>query len=45
MVTADEIRKILKEEYGIMNDQDFLTAYNNMQKINIGPFVSPVVRS
>ena len=44
MVTAETLRKILLEEYGISNDKELEDAIRKMPKINIGIFVSPVIR-
>lgn len=39
---ADEIRNVLKTEYGIENDDDFYTAEENAPAIMIGLFTTPV---
>ena len=39
MLKADELREILKNEYGIFSDAELEAAINNMQRVNIELFV------
>lgn len=41
-ITADSLRKILKEQYGIESDEEFLRAYEASPGLNIGIFVQPL---
>ena len=44
MVTVETLRKVLLEEYGISNDKELEDAIRKMPKLNIGLFVSPIIR-
>lgn len=41
---AEKIKKYLAEEFGIHTYEHFLTAFENTSEIDIGIFVSPMVK-
>lgn len=41
---ATRMREILRLEYGIKSDEEFLRAYDEMVGIDIGLFTSPLER-
>ncbi len=40
-MSANELRKILREEYGIQNDMEFEAAASNSTGLNLGLFTYP----
>lgn len=42
MPDNDELRKWLEDEYGISSDAELYMAIQEMEKIDIGIFVSPI---
>lgn len=43
MTKAEEIKKLLQEEYGIKTEDELDAAMKKEPKLNIGVFVSPMV--
>ena len=44
-MTADSMKKILKDEYGISSYSEFEVAVKNISGINLGMFTEPVRRN
>lgn len=45
MDNVQSMRELLATEYGIKSDRELIEASEKIQKINIGVFVSPIIKA
>jgi len=44
MELVERLKKIMRDEFGITNDEELLEAVENMQGVDLGIFVKPIGR-